>query len=52
MSEEKPRRTRDEARKLMREKGRDLDGDAAKSPTSDDAKIDAMVRKSIKDHGP
>jgi len=51
MTEEKPRLTRDEVRKRLREKGRDLDRDAAKNAMSEDARIHAMVSKSIKDHG-
>jgi hypothetical protein len=49
MSEEKPHLTRDEVRKRLRDKGRD--GDDAKNAAIDDARIDAMVRKSIEDHG-
>jgi hypothetical protein len=51
MSDEKPRLTRDEQRKRLREKARDLDQQAAQNAVGEDAKLDAMVRKSIRDHG-
>ena len=43
--------TRDEQRKRLREKARDLDREVAERSVAEEAKLDAMVRKSIEDHG-
>jgi hypothetical protein len=51
MTEEKPRLTRHEVRKRLREKAHELDRDMAKNAKAEDARIDEMIRKSIKDHG-
>ena len=51
MAEERTQLTRDEQRKRLQVKARDLDHKVAQIAFDDDAAIDAMVRKSIKDHG-
>jgi hypothetical protein len=45
------RLTRDEQRERLHVKARDLDHKVAQTAVTDDAVLDAMVRKSIKDHG-
>ena len=51
MSDKKPRLTRDEQRSRLRTKARDLDRRAAHNAIGEDETMDAMVKKSIKDHG-
>lgn len=51
MANERTQLTRDEQRKRLRVKARDLDHKVAQNAVAEDAALDAMVRKSIKDHG-
>jgi len=51
MSNDKPRLTRDEQRKRLRANARDLDREVAEKAVGEDARLDAMVRKSIRDQG-
>jgi hypothetical protein len=51
MSDKKPRLTKQEQRKRVREKARDLNQKAMQNAAGDDARVDAMIKKSIRDHG-
>jgi hypothetical protein len=51
MDEAKPRRTRDERRKHFQEKSREVNNALEPKIVAEDRAIDAMFRKSIKDHG-
>jgi hypothetical protein len=51
MANDRTRLTRDEQRTRLKEKARDLDHEVAERSVAEEAKLDAMVRKSIKDYG-
>ena len=51
MTGRKPRLGRDAQRDRFNQKAREREQEAAPKVLSDDAKVDAMVKKSIADHG-